>query len=275
MSTTGRWSLPRRYPNYKVTHVMLTKIISRLKQLRTPSLDQSLFTPLRETSREKIQKAFAGAWKDPAIPQRQLDIFVRNQLESYRKGAALPEFDILTGILKENVSQEIRHSLLEIGCSSGYYSEVLRIKGVNVEYHGCDYSDAFISLAMNLFPGIDFQVQDACALDYASQKFDIVVSGCCLLHILDYVKAFRETVRVSKGYVVFHRTPVLHSKATTYYIKKAYGVEMFEIHFNERELFRLFREQGLKVLDVITFNAHIDQKPDELSAYKTYLCEKC
>lgn len=67
---------------------------------------------------------------------------------------------------------------------------------------------------------------------------------------------------------------MLHEKNTSYYLKNAYGIEMFEIHFNERELCRLFRERHLRIVDIITFNAAYDQLAQDFFAYKTYLCEK-
>jgi len=61
-----------------------------------------------------------------------------------------------------------------------------------------------------MYPAIRFDVEDATRLRYNSDSFDIVVSGCCLLHISEYEKAIAEAARVSREFVVFHRTPVLH-----------------------------------------------------------------
>lgn len=227
-----------------------------------------------EVSRSDIMAELSATWKDPGVPARQYKECTKKELENYRKGLSVLPFDVFIDILKDNVPGLDEKTILEIGCSSGYYSQVLKIKGINSEYHGCDYSEAFIGLAKKLNPGIDFQVQDACTLGYADNSFDIVVSGCCLLHILDYPKAIQETARTAKEYAVFHRTPILHKKETSYYIKTAYGVKMFEIHFNERELLRLFRENNLKVMDIITYNATFEETLADFYAYKTYLCIK-
>mgnify|MGYP001587760411 CR=1 FL=1 len=226
-----------------------------------------------EVSKDEIDSKLNNAWKDPQVPQRQFDMYTRNQLKDYRKGVPIEPFDILVDILRESISNT-ENTILEIGCSSGYYKEVLKIKGINMEYHGCDYSEAFITFAKKLFPGIDFQVQDARSLTYPDNCFNIVISGCCLLHILEYEKAIRETARVAKDYVIFHRTPVLHKKETSYYNKTAYGIKMFEIHFNERELIKLFKKNGLRIIDIITFNASLEETTKDFYAYKTYLCEK-
>lgn len=227
-----------------------------------------------EVRREDIDPSLFSSWQDPSVPQRQYDACTKGELKNYREGLPIKPYDVLVDIFKENFTALDGKTVLEIGCSTGYYSDVLKIKGINAEYHGCDYSESFIGFARKLFPGTDFQVQDACSLTYPDKSFDIVISGGCLLHIMDYEKAIEGTARVAKEYVVFHRTPVLHKKETSYYIKTAYGVKMFEIHFNEREFLRLLRNNGLTVQDIITFNALYEKDIDDIYAYKTYMCSK-
>lgn len=226
-----------------------------------------------EVKKEAIPGELAESWKDTGVPQQQYETCTKNEINNYKNQLPVLPFDVFIDILQENIPRLDDKTVLEIGCSSGYYNEVLRIKGIKAEYHGCDYSPAFIELARQLYPGVDFQVQDACGLTYPDASFDIVVSGCCLLHIMDYDKAIAETARTAREYVVFHRTPVLHQTETSYYIKTAYGVKMFEIHFNERELLGLMRRNGLKVEDIITFSLSMTDRGD-CAAYKTYLCSK-
>lgn len=233
-----------------------------------------MFSPMKPVSKEEVAAHLSEAWQDPEIPQRQYELFVKKQLEDYRNGQPLDVYDNIIDIIKSNIDIDESKRILEIGCSSGYYNEALKIKGVTAEYSGCDYSEVFIDFARKLYPDIDFQVQDARALTYPDGSFDIAVSGGCLLHIMDYEKAITETARVAKDYVIFHRTPVLHKKETSYFIKTAYGVKMFEIHFNERELLRLMKKNNLRLVDIITFNAAFEDSIGDFYAYKTYLCEK-
>jgi 2-polyprenyl-3-methyl-5-hydroxy-6-metoxy-1,4-benzoquinol methylase len=223
---------------------------------------------------EEINDALAASWQDPEIPRRQYDQCTRTELANYAKGLPVLPYDVLVTILKENIVDLDHMRLLEIGCSSGYYSEVIRIKGIGAEYAGCDYSEPFITVARELFPNVDFQVQDACKLGYSDQSFDVVVSGGCLLHILKYEQAITEAARVSRRYVVFHRTPVFHRKETTYYLKTAYGVKMFEIHFNERELLQWMHRAGLAVVDMVTYQPALEERYGDFWGYKTYLCQK-
>ncbi len=224
---------------------------------------------ITQTAAEALQ--LDTQWQDPELPAKQYRI-VEEELKGIVSTGTMPgHMQALVEQLKTIQSSE--QSLLEIGCSSGYYSEVLRLGGVHVQYTGCDYSAAFIDFAKQLYPHLQFDVCDATQLPYSDHQFDIAVSGCCILHILDYPKAITETARVAKRYMVFSRTPVVHSRATTYTKKIGYGLPMIEIFFNEAALFEQFRANGFGVLASTT----ISQGPKvqgETSYIKTYLCER-
>lgn len=216
-----------------------------------------------------------GAWQTEEIPARQRE-GVERQLAAYRTGSPDAGFDILIDILRPLTEERPADlsvlTLLEVGCSSGYYSEAFAIKGLRIAYSGCDYSAAFIEMAKRCYPTLDFRVQDATKLGYLDAEFDIVVSGGCLLHIGDYEAAICEAARVARSHVIFHRTPVLHRNATTWYTKRAYGVETVEIHFNEQQLVSLFATHGLRVIGIAT--SHVGWQEADAFASKTYICEK-
>lgn len=212
-------------------------------------------------------------WQDPTLPQKQYQIVERE----LQRITATKQFPAHMQALVEQLRTvaTAQSSVVEIGCSSGYYSEVLRLAGLDLDYTGCDYSPAFIHLAKQLYPTLPFQVCDATQLPYKNEQFDVAISGCCILHILDYSKAIAETARVAKRYAIFSRTPVIHLQPTVYTKKTGYGVPMIEIIFNETELLRHFQAAGLRVIDSITFGKgpHLPGMK-EVTFSKTYLCEK-
>ena len=163
-------------------------------------------------------------------------------------------------------------SVLEVGCSSGFYSEVFEIARLDLSYAGCDYSDAFIELARQKYPALRFDVEDATALKYGDNAFDIVISGCCLLHIPEYEVAVAETARVTCRYAIFHRTPVVLGQPNVYYRKQAYGVETVEIHFNEPQFLKLLDRQGLELIATYTLDEFVQDGVG--SANRTYVCKK-
>jgi ubiquinone/menaquinone biosynthesis C-methylase UbiE len=212
-----------------------------------------------------------GAWKTEAIPALQRKD-ADQSLAAYRGGQPARNFDVLIDLLRPLTSPDAPATLLEVGCSSGYYAEAFEIKSLPVLYSGCDFSPAFVALARRCYPALDFRVADATALNYPDASFDIVVSGCCLLHIRDYDRAIADAARVARHHVVFHRTPVVHLAPTRFFTKLAYGVKTLEIHFNEDELVKCMHRHGLRVVAIVTLNASWHN--GDANATKTYLCEK-
>jgi 2-polyprenyl-3-methyl-5-hydroxy-6-metoxy-1,4-benzoquinol methylase len=247
---------------------------STLRQMRSlVSKDRvsTDLTALNPTLAHATAAELRDAWRDVSIPARQA-VLVEKQMADYRAGLPVPVFDALVDAVRPYVSAGETPLLLEIGCSSGYYSEVLRIKGLSVDYTGCDYSEVFIQMARERYPALPFDVEDAISLSYPDNSFDIAVSGACLLHIPEYQRAIAETARVARSFAVFHRTPVHYRLPTRFFTKKAYGVASIEIHFNEREIISCFRDNGLLVTDILTLDT--EWRDGDCSAMKTYVCEK-
>lgn len=214
-----------------------------------------------------------NSWQDDTLPKRQREL-VDQQLRQYRSGARIEVFDVFVDSLR--ALQDLPGmSLLEVGCSSGFYSEVVEVSGLPIKYSGCDYSDAFIRLAKEKYPSIDFAVEDATALHYADRSFDIVVSGCCLLHIPEYAKGVEETARVARRYAIFHRTPIVWGQPEQWYRKQAYGIETVEIHFNEPEFLALLDRAGLELIATHTLSEEsTDASGAQGHASRTYVCRK-
>lgn len=252
---------------------MVRKIKFELKRTfgkEAPSVSSNYRSLLPDIIKQEGAR-LRGAWQSDVLPQKQRRL-VDEQIAKYRSGGSIDVFDVLVAALRTIPDLATLHSVLEIGCSSGYYSEVLSIAGIELSYNGCDYSPAFIKMAKEHYPNLQFEVADACALAYESSAFDIVISGCCLLHIPEYEVAIAETARVAKKYAIFHRTPILLDEPTRHYKKQAYGVDTVEIHFNETELLALFEQHGLRLMHSLTLSE--DVVDGARTAGRTYICEK-
>lgn len=136
--------------------------------------------------------------------------------------------------------------LLEVGCGSGYYSDVFAtLLPGSVRYTGIDYSEAMIARAHAQYPATAFQVADATKLPYPDRAFDIVFNGVSLMHILDYQAAIREAARAAAGFCVFHSVPVFRDHQTIFLTKYAYGAPVVEVVFGKQELMSLCSDAGL------------------------------
>jgi SAM-dependent methyltransferase len=231
----------------------------------------SNYVPLTESEKTEEVSRLRAAWQDSALPRRQRNL-VDDQLAAFRRGQAVDVFDVMTQALRALPSDIRGMSVLEVGCSSGFYSEVFEIAGLGITYSGCDYSDAFIALARQKYPALRFAVEDATAMNYRDDAFDTVISGCCLLHIPEFRAAVAETARVARRYAIFHRTPVVLGQPNQYFRKRAYGVETVEIHFNEPEFLALLASSRLELIAIYTLNETVQGGVG--SASRTYVCRK-
>jgi 2-polyprenyl-3-methyl-5-hydroxy-6-metoxy-1,4-benzoquinol methylase len=263
--------MSREFVRRLVNHYpRLKAVLLRMLRLVMPS--QFVSTHYVESADAQADsQRLRSAWQNEELPQRQRRL-VEKELGAFRQGNPVVAFDVFVRSLRTISGTTNSTTLLEIGCSSGYYNEVMRHAGLEIQYSGCDYSKPFIDLARDLYPELRFDVEDATALTYADNAFDIVVSGCCLLHIPEYGTAISETARVARSHAVFHRTPVLIGSPTKCYVKRAYGIDTVEFHFNEAELLDLFDRVGLELLETHSWGEEIAGGKGK--ATRTYVCRK-
>ena len=262
-------SLLRRFPRTKA-------LLKRLRgELFPPSSVSSNYVEMAIGESDAESARLRRAWQADELPQKQRKL-VDRQLADYKAGVPIDVFDVLVQAMQRPAaSLSVSGSsmtVLEVGCSSGFYSEVFDIAGMDLRYTGADYSMAFVALAKYKYPTLRFDVEDATALSYARGAFDVVISGCCLLHIPEYKAAVAETARVARKYAIFHRTPVVWGEPDKYYRKLAYGVETVEIHFNEPQFLDLLHLNGLHLIEKWTLSE--DGSDDHGSAVRTYLCRR-
>jgi ubiquinone/menaquinone biosynthesis C-methylase UbiE len=166
--------------------------------------------------------------------------------------------------------------VIEVGCGSGYYSEVLAaLLPDHIDYTGTDYSEAMIARARARYPSTMFEVADATRLPYADRAFDIVFNGVSLMHIVEYQAAISEAARVASRYCIFHTVPVFDDHRTTFLTKYAYGAPVIEIVFNKPELMSLCQSAGLRLehqWPCIPYD--VQEVTGHLSTTETYLFSK-
>lgn len=181
------------------------------------------------TAAEALQQQHPDAWRDPSIPAQQLELS-DSELIRWHRGESIAPFDALRACMQAIPAGTV----LEVGCGVGHNADVVKASG-EFTYTGVDYSEDFIRTAKHRRGWYDFAVMDALMLDYQDKQFDCVISGCVLLHIVNWRTALSEAARVARKFLVLHRTPITQTE-TLYYFKKAYGVDCVELVFNEGEL---------------------------------------
>jgi SAM-dependent methyltransferase len=196
----------------------------------------------------------AHSWRSEDIPLKQRSLVQRELAEMY--GGHPPRvFQVLSDALKPYIKPGI--GLLEVGCASGYYYEVLEyLLNTRLSYVGIDFSEAMIRMARLYYPSVRFEVGDGAALRFDNRSVPIVISSCVLLHVQAYAMHIAEAARVASEIVVFHRTPVSRMTPTSHYKKFAYDVETYELRFHEAEILQLCSQNGLELIAALTYDEH-------------------
>jgi protein-L-isoaspartate O-methyltransferase len=228
--------------------------------VKLASTDRSTIARLNEITRQ--------SWCDASMPERQ---YVRSdlahQLQVCREGYIGPPFDAFQRCVA-NVDWMSTRSVLDVGASGGYYGEMFDAR--TIDYCGLDLSIHFAQFARALYPGMRYVVGDAVGLPFATATFDLVISGACIMSMNDALSAIREMARVSRRYVLLHRTPILMRDATTYFSKCAYELPTLEIHFNIADFMKMVHDADLDLLYETSVSWNIESQ----SGHRSYLLSR-
>jgi SAM-dependent methyltransferase len=221
------------------------RVVKATPILRRHVLSSSDYRVLGGQEEARAITASSGGWLAARTVMRQERAY-QSLIAAMKRGEPRLDFKVAA---KAVVATGIAHPrLLEVGCGSGYYSEVFAaLLPGGLKYTGIDYSDAMIARARVHYPSTAFEVADATRLPYADGAFDIVFNGVSLMHIVDNQAAIREAARVASRYCVFHTVPVFSDHRTTFLRKYAYGAPVVEIVFNKQELLSICQGAGLRL----------------------------
>jgi len=220
----------------------------------------------------QISAELRNGWRDPNIPLAQRAL-VNDDLRKMYFGFPSLVYRVAARAVEQ--TKMIHPLIFEIGCASGYYSEVLsHLCGHTVNYVGLDYSFALVAQGRAAYPRLSVINGDACRLPLGNSICDILFSGTVLLHVPDYESVIAESARVSKQWCIFHRTPIFEKAATSAFSKFAYGARTVEYAFNHDELLRLFNQYGLEVIETYHIEHYTLPGASEVAQMKTYLTRK-
>ncbi len=251
---------------------MLTRLLDKLRPARTKAAPNLPRERHEVITRDEANTGVFEGWQDDQAAQLQ-DAAFEGVLRQMWAGRPRIDFQSAAAALRATGLR--RPSLLDVGCGSGYYSEVFAcLLDEAVDYTGSDFSAAMIRRAQARYPALRFEVGDGTALPFSDAAFDVVMLGTSLMHMPRYEAAIAQARRVSKRWCLFHTVPVLRKRATTFLRHEAYGGSLVELVFNEAELRSCFVAAGL------VLRREFPSIPYDLSAVlgeatttKSYLCE--
>lgn len=221
------------------------RVVQATPILRRHILTSTDYQVLGGAAEAREAQASSPGWLASRTVARQERAY-RNLIAAMKRGE--PRLDFAVAAEAVAATGLAKPSLIEIGCGSGYYSEVFAtLLPDGIAYTGIDYSVAMIERAHARYPAVQFEVADAARLPYREAHFDIAFNGVSLMHIVEYAAAIREMARVVSRYCILHTVPVFDDCRTTYLRKYAYGAPVVEIVFGRAELMSLCKESGLQL----------------------------
>jgi len=221
------------------------RVVMATPVLRRHILTSTDYRVLGGVDEARRMTASSGGWLAARTVMRQEHAY-QGLIAALKRGE--PRLDFKVAAEAVGATAIAHPHVLEVGCGSGYYSEVFAtLLPGGVRYTGIDYSAAMITRARAHYPSTPFEVADATRLPYADGAFDIVFNGVSLMHIVEYEATIREAARVAAHYCIFHTVPVFVDYRTTYLRKYAYGAPVVEIIFSKPELMALCQQSGLRL----------------------------
>ncbi|MCO6430667.1 MAG: glycosyltransferase [Deltaproteobacteria bacterium] len=234
-------------------HLFYKELEQRLQQ---PDLSKISYghTPIRF---EQIDSSLTDSWKNPQMSIKQRELVQQELMRMYRGERVVP-YQAMAEMLAPIVDEA--SSILEVGCSSGYYYEVIEyLLKRRISYTGVDYSPAMIEMAQSFYPAASFVAADGACMPFADRQFEVAISSCVLLHTPNYLEHMKETHRVAAKYILAHRTPVSRLKPLRHVKKFAYGVETVELVFNEQQFVNDFESFGCRLVRTLVVDANSEQ----------------
>jgi SAM-dependent methyltransferase len=208
------------------------RVVHATPILRRHILSSTDYRVLSGADEARSAMASSGGWLAARTVQRQERAY-QTLIAAMKHGE--PRLDFTVAVATVAATGIVKPQLIEIGCGSGYYSEVFaELLPGGINYTGIDYSDAMIARARAHYPSTAFEVADATRLPYPDNAFD-------------YAAAIREAARVARRYCILHSVPVFDDHQTTYLRKYAYGAPVVEIIFGKQELLSLCQAAGLRL----------------------------
>lgn len=267
----------RREVSRRVRAIRMTRRVARSLLTRIPGgpwllRDVDSSSAYARIDRETAKRMPSGGWQLPSVARRQHRGYVGLVEQMY---AGAPRLDLTIAAEAVRLTGLTEGSILEIGCGSGYYGEILsHLLERPIRYIGLDSSGAMIQLAREEYAAGRFIVADAAALPLAPRTIDIALNGNALMHMAEYERAIAESRRVARRWCIFHTVPVVAHQPTVYLRKLAYGGPTVEVVFNEPELLELYRTVGLVVRHALeSFPYDLEFLLGERTTTRTYVCE--
>ena len=119
-------------------------------------------------------------------------------------------FEKLFFELSKSISSKQKINIIDLGCGTGNFTS--KLLSLNGQIYGCDISKKSIKIANELYPKVNFSIQNIEKLSFEDNYFDIVIFSGVLHHFDDLSPPLIEAKRIlKKDGTLFAYDPNLHN----------------------------------------------------------------
>lgn len=194
-------------------------------------------------------KAFPHRWNPWANDRNTLALYrrrCRGEAEEMTCAAQAAE------LLRDRVTPG--ETLLDAGCGGGYYLHSLRARGVDVRYHGLDYTPEMIELARNEM-GIGHEHFELGSIEELATEYDNVLCFNVLTNSPHYAQPLERLLHAARRRIVLRES--LGDDLIVRYTPDAYldeGMRHIRVYHNQypiEEVTAFMVEHGFTVTRVV------------------------
>ena len=225
-----------------------TREFMKTQDLNNPNITGQIWSILNDsniqtriTAEESME--LKDNWSKDLIGELQREL-VNYQLHQMKMGNAPRLFSEI-----RNVFDKVKEgsSILDVGCTSGYYYEIINFYFPNkFNYSGCDYNEQSVNLAKKYYPDVSFFVNDLTDLSLMDRSYDVTFLSGVIEHVPKYETGLSELCRVTKKYIILHRIWLTES-STSCSKGTQYFVPVIRNHYNKKEFFEILSKNGFTV----------------------------
>lgn len=232
-----------RAPSWRAPVLRAVEAVPVLRRNLLASCDYRLIPPTANGSTTSSTGEAVSGWYSRRTAQRQDRAWSR-LTNAALSGEPRQDIQAVIDALSECPPQS---SVLEVGCGTGYFSDIIGHYCPQMTYTGVDYSSTMVELARTRRPDRTFVPGDATDLPFPSDSFDVIIDGAALIHIPSWQQALAEYARVAREAIILSSLTIADIPSTRTVEKLAYGSPVVELVFSREELHSAIAAVGRRV----------------------------
>jgi len=214
---------------------------------------QHIYEPYVRAIDESLQimkySAIDDGWNTRAAAEGQAKTVLA---ELHRDPFEIPPYRYFIEAMK-SLPGEHPEGMLDIGCGVGHYSQLVRHHLPNIWYEGCDFSDALIQKAKQLFPEEHFFVADVFNMSQETLKacrygFPGILLCSSLVEVVgEWRTALERVLSWGSAFILLHRVRFANGATRTEICPAYEGTYNYRTYHNRDDLKKIFASGGYRI----------------------------